>query len=80
MSTASTNTATRATGVGIGGLLTVAFIVLKLTGTITWSWWWVLAPAWIPLGVALLALIVWWIVVAIAVRREWSERRHRDRQ
>lgn len=29
-------------------LLTVAFIVLKLTDTIAWSWWWVLAPLWIP--------------------------------
>jgi hypothetical protein len=22
----------------------LAFIVLKLTGVITWSWWWVLSP------------------------------------
>jgi hypothetical protein len=25
----------------------IALIVLKLTGTITWSWWWVLSPIWI---------------------------------
>jgi hypothetical protein len=24
-----------------------AFIVLKLTGVITWSWWWALSPLWI---------------------------------
>ena len=30
-------------------LLTVAFIVLKLLGKITWSWWWVLAPTWGPI-------------------------------
>lgn len=29
-------------------------IVLRLTGTVHWSWWWVLAPAW--LGVLLDAL------------------------
>lgn len=29
------------------GLLTIVFIVLKLMGTITWSWLWVLSPLWI---------------------------------
>lgn len=47
-------------GVGFGGLLTILFIALKLTGVIGWSWWWVLAPSWIPVaivvGFGLLAL------------------------
>ena len=30
-------------GIGFFGLLGVAFIVLKLTGFIDWSWWWVTA-------------------------------------
>jgi hypothetical protein len=34
-------------GIGFTGLLTIVFIVLKLTGYITWSWWWVLSPVWI---------------------------------
>lgn len=43
-------------GVGMTGLLQVAFIVLKLCKIIDWSWWWVLAPTW---GVfALLAAVV----------------------
>lgn len=33
-------------------LLTILFITLKLTGVITWSWWWVLAPLWIPFAIA----------------------------
>lgn len=33
-------------------LLTLVFIVLKLCKVITWSWWWVLAPTWIPLTLA----------------------------
>jgi hypothetical protein len=41
-------------GVGFLGLLTVAFIVLKLTHYIDWSWWWVLAPLWV-LPIVLLA-------------------------
>lgn len=28
--------------------LFLVFLVLKLTETIDWSWWWVLAPLWIP--------------------------------
>lgn len=31
-------------GIGFAGLLTIVFITLKLTGNITWSWWWVLSP------------------------------------
>ena len=34
-------------GIGFVGLLTIVFIVLKLIGTIAWSWWWVLSPLWI---------------------------------
>ena len=36
-------------GIGFGGLLTIVFIVLKLTKYIDWSWWWVLSPIWIPI-------------------------------
>lgn len=39
-------------------LLLLLFVALKLTGYIAWSWWWVLAPFWIPLGFALLAGLV----------------------
>ena len=35
-------------GTGFLGLLTIIFVTLKLIGTITWSWWWVLSPLWIP--------------------------------
>lgn len=39
-------------GLGLGGVLFVVFLVLKLTGVIAWSWWWVTAPLWGPLAVA----------------------------
>lgn len=45
-------------GVGVAGLLGVAFIVLKLCGVITWPWLWVLAPFWMPLVVVLAILLV----------------------
>ncbi len=31
-------------GIGVIGLLGVAFVVLKLTDVIDWSWWYVTMP------------------------------------
>lgn len=45
-------------GVGFSGLLAIVFITLKLTGYITWSWWWVLSPIWIPLVIALIIVLI----------------------
>jgi len=45
-------------GVGFTGLLTIAFIVLKLTGTINWSWIWVLSPIWIGALIAIVIVLV----------------------
>lgn len=41
-------------------LLTILFIGLKLGGIISWSWWLVLMPLYLPiiLGIILLLLIV----------------------
>ena len=47
-------------GVNFSVLLAIAFIVLKLVNVIDWSWWWVLAPLWLPF-----ALVVVLIITAI---------------
>jgi len=39
-------------------LLVILFIALKLCGVITWSWWWVLSPIWIGLGIAALLVTI----------------------
>ena len=52
-------------GVGVFGLLGTAFVVLKLTGYITWSWWWVTLPFWGGLAIAALAVIVTLIIYAL---------------
>lgn len=44
--------------IGFFGLLTILFIALKLTGYITWSWWWVLSPIWIPWLIILVILAI----------------------
>lgn len=53
-------------GVGFFGLLTIAFIVLKLTNLITWSWVWVLAPIWIPI----VCIIIFFVSVFLIVNRK----------
>lgn len=51
-------------GIGLGGALFITFLVLKLTGVIAWSWWWVTAPLWgglavfVGLFVAFAAIVV----------------------
>ena len=54
-------------GVGITGLLTVAFVVLRLTDTVDWSWWWVLSPLWIGFGLGCAIAVV--LAIAGAVLR-----------
>lgn len=46
-------------GIGVLGLLGVAFVVLKLIGCIDWSWWWVTLPFWGGLVIVLIILVVW---------------------
>jgi hypothetical protein len=43
-------------GVGCFGVVMIVFLTLKLSGVIDWSWWWVMAPVWVPASLALLLL------------------------
>ena len=52
-------------GVGLATVIGIVFIILKLVGVIAWSWWWVLSPFWIPLGLALVIAIVARIAILI---------------
>lgn len=49
----------------LGTILFIVFLILKLTGVISWSWWWVTAPLWIPIGFALLLLLILGVLVFI---------------
>jgi hypothetical protein len=44
-------------GAGFAGLITAIFVILKLTGAIDWSWWWVLGPLWLPFAFALIFML-----------------------
>ena len=42
-------------GMGLGTILFLIFLVLKLTNYIDWSWWWVTSPLWIS---AILVILI----------------------
>lgn len=66
------NTASNS-GISFGGLLFIVFLVLKLTGYIDWSWWWIFSPFWIPLGILAIGLIVYWAYLTLTTRRKYTK-------
>lgn len=54
----SDNVTTSSGGIGFCGLLTIVFIVLKLTGFINWSWFWVLSPMIFSISLTILILLI----------------------
>jgi sterol desaturase/sphingolipid hydroxylase (fatty acid hydroxylase superfamily) len=58
------------------GLLTIVFVVLKLTGVIAWSWLWALSPIWIPAAFILVVSLV--APLAVLGWRHWSDRKRDD--
>lgn len=45
------NKSNSSNGLGLGTVLFLIFMTLKLTNYIDWSWWWVTAPLWIPIAI-----------------------------
>lgn len=52
-------------GIGFTGLLQIAFIVLKLCNVINWSWWWVLLPTIIPVGLSIMIIAMAFIIAVV---------------
>lgn len=55
----------KSSGLGLFSVLTIVFIVLKLTGLIDWDWLWVLSPLWIGAILALVVLLIVYIYMKI---------------
>ena len=56
-------------GIGFSGLLTIVFIVLKLTGHINWSWVWVLAPLWGGIALVILMVLILFPIIFLGKKR-----------
>ena len=44
-------------GIDVLSILQIIFIVLKCAGLVDWSWWLVLTPLWINLGLIVILII-----------------------
>ena len=62
----SENISSSNSGIGFVGLLTIAFIVLKLCHVISWSWVWILSPIWISV---IVGIVIFLIILAIIMLR-----------
>ena len=56
-------------GLGLGAVLGVVFIILKLCGVIHWSWLWVLSPFWISISLTLIIVAIICIAAVIKAAR-----------
>ena len=60
-------TTARTSGISFMTVLFFIFLILKLTGTIGWSWWWITAPLWGGLALFLLVILIAAIVALLYV-------------
>lgn len=71
-------------GCGFSGLLTIAFIILKLCGVINWSWWLVLLPLIISIGLPIAIILLMflgyfiWSLCVDARDKKALKKRHKE--
>ena len=65
----SNSSSSGSSGLDIMAILGIVFIVLKLCGVITWSWWWVLAPFWIGFALAFVFVVLFVIIYGFSAVR-----------
>jgi len=65
--------------VNLAGLVFIVFLFCKLTGYITWSWWWVTAPLWmaIPFVILVIILLSFGIFVFAGIKVLWKRFRRK---
>jgi hypothetical protein len=66
MSNQNSNSTTVYGGPGFLSLLTLTFVIAKLTGLVSWSWWLVFAPVLLGLGLGLAVILLVLIFALIA--------------
>lgn len=50
-------------GLGIFSVIQINFLILKLAGLVNWSWWFVLLPIFISLGISIIGIIFLFILM-----------------
>ena len=65
-------------GLGFTECLQLIFIILKLCGIIEWSWFWVLSPIWITVGLVVFIAAILFIVGMYQVKKDEQEKNQRN--
>ena len=65
------------TTLGFVEALLVIFIILKVTGQLTWPWLWILSPLWITLSLMLVVILLSIILVIVMALLDYLEERKR---
>ena len=60
-------------GMGLDIVIFIVFLVLKLCGVITWSWWWVFSPIWITWSIVIVLIVIFAIFFPLAFRNWWRK-------
>ncbi len=70
----SKSSSTSTSGIGVLGLLGVAFVILKLTNFIDWSWWYVTMPFWGGFAVLSGGFALWFVgsIAKILIEACWQ--------
>lgn len=61
---------------GIGEILTIIFVIVKLLGKVTWSWWLVFLPE--IIAVAIYILIVISVIVSVGKANKRKDKYFKD--
>jgi len=61
---------------GILEVLFIVFLILKLTGFIAWSWWWVFAPLY-PAAFIWLTILICLFIAAMSGTLEYKRARNK---
>jgi predicted RND superfamily exporter protein len=59
----SKTSSSSSSGIGFGGLLTIAFIVMRLLHVIEWKWIWVLSPLWISIVLVIVIFGIMFLII-----------------
>ena len=56
-------------GIGFCGLLTITFVVLKIMGVISWHWFWVISPLWLPLLLVIVIVAIMSLIFLLLCKK-----------
>ncbi len=55
------------TGILLHMLLFWVFVILKLCECVTWSWWWITSPLWMPIALPVAVVLVVGVVIFVGL-------------